>query len=330
MTRNIIRRLGYATWTIGGLLFIALLYGINQVLATPISLVQVLVLTFIYLSIYGIWLQLYRLLALRRFYTAVALLVLMLIAVGPYVYFCVYGLLPWLGEPLHRADVPFDRPQFLARLVSGMVVTAIYAGVVYLLAALRRKGRQRKAALKSHFLRNLMTATKNYASTHPGPKGVEAMQAIVALVEYPLWIGEKELTLVDWRREWAQLTHLANLMERVKGGAILQLQPPEREVPGMIPPLVWLTLVENALIHGDYGVDRPVRVVLRYQRRKLYFHCINAYTAASRQQEGTGQGWIEVRQRIGEKYVAKDRGLRMMDSGTSFHVVLMTGIPIIA
>lgn len=318
---------GHGTQIFGGLLLLAFLYGINRVLATPISLTQTIILTLLYVSAFIVWMQFYHLLALRRFLQAAGLLVLMLLAVGPYVYLCIYYLLPWMGEPLHRADVPFDAPQFFGRLVSGMVVTAISAGIFFLIRILRLRGRQRKAALKSHFVRNLLTMTQSYASTRPGPGAATATREMMGLVEYTLWIAERELTLVDWRNEWAQLVRLAALQETIRGSIVLKLHLTAINMPAMIPPLVWLTLVENALIHGAYATDQPIRVILRHRARSLYFHCINDYTDASRSRQGTGRGWKEVRQRMAEHYAATEWGWKIRDSGTRYHIVLMTGVP---
>lgn len=310
-----------------GLLLAASLYVINIALATPISLIQTFVLVLLYISAFLGLMQVYKLIAWHRYLRAAGLLFLILLCIIPYVYVCVYFLLPWLGEPLHRSDVPFDWPQFLERVLSGLTLTALSAAIFFLMEIKRLDKRQGKAALKSHFIRNLLTMTKHYIHTQLGHQPIAVSQEMMGLVEYTLWIDERELTLIDWKSEWKQLVGLARLQETLRGEKVLKLELEASHGPALIPPLVWVTLVENALTHGQFGANEPIRIILRQRSRKLYFHCINQYSTLSRSQGGTGKGLKDVHQRLATHFTASEWGCKIMDNGTYYHLLLMTGVP---
>lgn len=301
---------------LGGVCYGVAIYLINGYLRSPTVALQCLILALAFTGMAWSWMvMVYRFIAGTHRAALIHLLTHVLL-IAPYIFVWVYGILPLLGQPIHLENIPFDPVQFLSRAFSAGFMTAGFSVVYFLgmmllspkrllpdrtvlkrlLAALDDRGSNRP--ISTHFLRNMMLSVGDYAATLPGAKGKKAISTWIALLEYVMDTTERELLLVDWRREWEQVGHLATLASVTHGASVVRLQqpayPPSRSAMTMVPALSWLTLLENALLHGEYAEAQPILIELISTPSSIVFSCQNAYSKQSQrhQGQGTGLAWL--------------------------------------
>lgn len=320
----------------GGLIYGVFVYGINQWLGMPVSPVQTGVLALGFAGLSGAWLWIYYSLGGAHYGRAVIGLAAIILLSGPYIYCWVYGVLPYLGQPIHTPDMYFDLPQFIYRVLSTLALTGACTGLYFLpvMAHRHRKSRRRDMqvlgqlkerlemkgghrTLSTHFLRNMILAVGQYAADRRGPGSAKAVKSLIHLIEYVLANERETITHVDWRREWGQVRHLATVGVLTKGSQVIRMREPKGVIIGRVPALSWLTILENALLHGDYDAHRPIRIELGYASGVLAFHCSNDYTARSRRMQGTGQGLREL---------AKRGQMEVQDTGDRYELIFRTGM----
>jgi len=133
-------------------------------------------------------------------------------------------------------------------------------------AALERELRDAKidalqAQLRPHFLFNTLNAATAYARTGDGKTAARLLEGLSELLRYALETGERDSVPLSQELEMAenyltiQSTRFADRLEVVVGDA-----GSARDLP--VPPMILQPLVENAVVHGAEGLDRPTRVVL--------------------------------------------------------------------
>lgn len=319
----------------GGLIYGIFIYMINHGHAISISVIQTIVLALAFAGLVSIWLWLYYFLDDGQYGRASIGFVGMILFSGPYIYFLVYGVLPYLGQPVHVSTMPFDPSQFVTRVLSALAISSLYTGLYFLPVmayrhrAQRRQDRIRLAELKarlsarsahrmlsSHFLHNLILSVGRFAAQRRRVNTTKAINCLIELIQYVLANEQEEKSHVDWRREWEQVQHLVTLSILTKNSPVIHLQEPQGKIMGMVTPLSWLTILENALIHGDYDAGRPITIKLTQVSGELTFQCSNAYTAASRRTGGQGLGLHEL---------AKRGQMEVKDTGSQYTLIFRTG-----
>lgn len=287
-------------------------YLVNHWVGLPVMKLQCLILALAFGFMAWSWILIIYRFIHGTYSTALIHLLIHILLSLPYIYLLVYGVLPYLDQQVHLDEVPFDIVQFMSRSISAVLLTGGFCVSYFLVMLVFRPDRliPSKTTLKrlltrigdqedsvpisTHFLRNMMVSVGDFATMHPGAKGRKALNALISLVEYVLATSAWESHRVDWRKEWEQVGNLSQLAEIIHGAEVVKLVKPTHQVGILIPVLAWLTLLENALLHGQYSGDQPICITLMPHGHTLEFICQNKYTVHSRRKygQGTGLSWL--------------------------------------
>lgn len=338
------RALPYA---IGFMIFATVHYVVNRWLGTPISVFQTSVLGILYGSQFIIVrFAVYLLWEKRSWIAGVAVLALQLMSLEHIVYAFVYGILPAKQQALHLANVPFIATQFRGRIISGYIIIligaiAIQATQSYIKSRRRKREMAQRLqsaqaqltalesskgtlAISSHFLRNMMVTVANYATHSPGLKAGEASLAFLELLEYVMQATRATSALVSIGTEWLQLENLFVLVRIKYGQHSVRVSQARSTGRGQtIPAFSWLTLVENALVHGIVSDRSPLVVTLRVSATGTAFACENSVSAAMETRKATGgHGLKLLRERL-DKTMPEQYTLTIKRASDQ-HIVLLT------
>lgn len=339
------RALPYA---IGFMIFAVVHYFINRWLGTPISVFQASVLATLYFSQFLIIrFAVYLLWEKRAWFWGVTVLVSQLLSLQHIARLFIYGILPARQEQLHVADAPFVAAQFMGRVISGYIIIlicAISAQVIQnYLKSRRRKRKMAKRlrsaedqltalenskgqlALGTHFLRNMMVTVANYATHSPGRKAGEASIAFLELLEYVMQATRTTSTLVPIGTEWHQLVNLIVLVRIKHGPRSVRVPHARRTGHGQtVPAFSWLTLAENALVHGAVSDRSPISISLEKSAMGMSFTCKNAVlTEKEERRPPGGQGLKLLRERL-EKTMPGQYTLTTQQISNQYIVLLTT------
>lgn len=328
------RALPYA---IGFMIFATVHYVVNRWLGTPISGFQATILAVLYFSQYLIALLGISLLWKRNtWWWGLAVMAIQLGTLQRVAYLFIYGILPAMQQGLHADGAPFIAAQFKGRLISGYIVVLVCAiltkaihGYVesrrlrHALAIRLRDAESDLTALETtrtqllmsgHFLRNMMVTVANYATRTPGKKAAEASQAFLELLEYVIQATRSSTMLVAASTEWHQLENML-LLARIKyGERSVRIDIGGRLSGQTLPAFSWLTLAENALVHGEVTERQPISVALEKTAAGLSFVCQNTVRPNQSQNlTSSGLGLALLRQRLertmqGQYVVTKEQG----------------------
>ncbi|MDO1448180.1 histidine kinase [Rhodocytophaga aerolata] len=155
-----------------------------------------------------------------------------------------------------------------------------------------------KYQINPHFLFNSLSFI--YSKTIPLNEEVaHAVLLLSDIMRYALGRDEDGQGKVDLMKE---ITHMRNVLEinqmRYEYTLHIQYQENISHTPIRIPPLVLITLVENAFKHGDLSdAENPLAIRLEADNKHLHFYCCNKKKKGSKELSN-GIGLNNVRQRL--------------------------------
>ena len=131
-------------------------------------------------------------------------------------------------------------------------------------------------------------------------KAGETVHKLSKLMRYLLYDSDKDLTAlgeeIQFMRNYVELMQL-----RLNDKVSLKVDLPEDPPPLLIPPLLFIPVIENAFKHGvSYREDSFIEIGMRTKRDELIFSTRNSLVAGNGEKpdEHTGIGIENVRKRL--------------------------------
>lgn len=180
-----------------------------------------------------------------------------------------------------------------------------------------------KAQLNPHFLFN--TLNNIYSLSITGSATVsKSISQLSDILDYILYHGQKELVPVTAEMKIVK-DYIA--LEMLRYNDRLKLEMEEKtEVPGLIPPLLYLSFVENAFKHGAEKTTGPVtiRISIETHVNTALFKVENQLFGAN-QNSGIGIGLGNTRRQL-DLYYPNQYSLEIKQTDNWFKIELKTPI----
>ena len=153
-----------------------------------------------------------------------------------------------------------------------------------------------KYQINPHFFMNTLNNIHALVSIDP-QKAEETIEVLSKLMRYVLYDGDKPLAPLE--KETAFLKNYVELMRiRYASRVRIELNLPEVATSKMVPPLIFVTFVENAFKHGvSYERDSFIEVNLKVEEEGVLFTCCNSRNPSEDKTCG-GVGLSNVRKRL--------------------------------
>ncbi len=157
-----------------------------------------------------------------------------------------------------------------------------------------------KAQINPHFFMNVLNNIHGMVEIDP-TKAQEMIMQLSRLMRHVLYEGSQPLTPLN--QEINFINNYVELMSRrySKKKVDIELHLPQRATEGiMIPPLLFIVLIENAFKHGiSYREQSKFYISLELQAENIVFICRNRRLTSSREQDDKGGiGLANLRKRL--------------------------------
>lgn len=163
--------------------------------------------------------------------------------------------------------------------------------------------------INPHFFMNTLNNIHALVDIDPN-EAKECILELSRLMRYILYEGSKPTIPLDKETEFLK-QYVALMRIRYQDNVRIEVNLPQ-SLPGVeIPPLLFISFVENAFKHGiSYDEDSYIEVNMEVKGDKLRFKCVNS-RHESHQDEHKGIGMENVRKRLellyGNNYVMRIR-----------------------
>ena len=243
--------------------------------------------------------------------------------------------MPWRPAPRFRHHNPWynisGREMMLFWLF--LLLLGVNVGVKYFFRTLGIKKRMQelehenlsqqlaylKFQINPHFFMNTLNNIHALVSIDPA-KAEETIEVLSKLMRYVLYDGDKPLAPLE--KETAFLNNYVELMRiRYASRVRIELHISENASKRMVPPLIFVTFVENAFKHGvSYERASFIEVNLTVNEEGVLFTCRNSCNPSEDKTHG-GVGLSNVRKRLNLIYHHNYR-LKIDQSDSVYHVCL--------
>jgi LytS/YehU family sensor histidine kinase len=202
-----------------------------------------------------------------------------------------------------------------------------------------RSNEKEKKEMEKEMLNAELALLKNQVSPHfffntlnniyslikfDSQKAGETVHKLSKLMRYLLYDSDKNLTglgeEIQFMRNYIELMQL-RLNEKVN----LQVDLPEEPPLLMIPPLLFIPVVENAFKHGvSYREDSFIEILMKIKGDEIIFRTRNSLTQGNSEKtrEHTGIGLDNVRKRLNLLF-PKSHALRIDEGADDFLVEII-------
>lgn len=243
-------------------------------------------------------------------------------------YIAIYHLFPNFGIKLYYDHVPFKTGLYLRNILPTYIKYTSYALIYYFVLkafgaiqysrqvekARYEMERERfefeqamlRAQINPHFLHNTLNFIYTEALTLSKSLS-DSIYKLSVMMRYFLENAAKGKQLVPLHKELEYLNIYLEINNRRFGGAKKVTYQFEGDPYGhAIPPLTFITLVENAFKYGDLSDPMsPMTIKIMADRRRIYFYCSNKKKTSVTQETGNHIGLKNLTKRI--KAVFRDR-----------------------
>jgi len=140
------------------------------------------------------------------------------------------------------------------------------------------------------------------------------------LMRFLLYEGDKPT--IPLEKEAGFIRHYIALMSlRFSENVEISLEADNLEKESEVPPLLFVTFVENAFKHGvSYESESFIRISIRTEKGRIRFRCVNS-RATVHPDSAHGIGLQNIRQRLGLLY-GEDYDLAVNDVGKEYEIRL--------
>ncbi len=177
-----------------------------------------------------------------------------------------------------------------------------------------------KSQLNPHFFFNTLNNLYSLSLTAPDTTPIMLLK-LAELMRYTIYKGKEEkVSLAD---EWEYIKNYVELHKiRYKNEPSIVLHANLEKGTGMIPPLILITLVENAFKHGveKLETDAFVNINLLESEHEIVFEVINNYDSSKKSSDGIGLA--NLRRRLELQYPNK-HFLEITKTDVRFNVKLI-------
>lgn len=182
-----------------------------------------------------------------------------------------------------------------------------------------------KYQINPHFFMNTLNNIHALVDIN-AEKAKTTLLELSKLMRYVLYEGSNRTILLSKEVEF--LKHYVALMRlRYTDKVAIEMDMPTRVPEVQIPPLLFISFVENAFKHGiSYQSASFIRLLMKLESGELFFRCINSRHAKN-EDPHSGIGLENVRKRLKLLY-GNDYSLNIADKSEAFEVLLV--IPVSA
>lgn len=281
-------------------------YLLNRLMIPDISLASVLGFEVLFLALcYSFSRILDLLFSPRYWYWGVAMLMLFSFTASIAAYYYIYEVMPLADMQITRTDAAFDVREFLQNCILGLFRAFTYGMIYFVLKRLKTEARERILELERRL------AAERYAAKQEAEKNVLRTATLTAQI-YPHFLDNaftmvagmaaerKDAVMMDTvlklsglmgylskqAKTFDQLVYLIEELKQVD--ILLEMVCQQRDNPSVvlkeqsgvarplaIPPLILLTLIENAIKYGEITPQNPLEVYVSFENSCFVFSCRN-------------------------------------------------------
>lgn len=218
-------------------------------------------------------------------------------------------------DPNRGPRPPFDITPPLLKLILALCMLALNLVIAYYFRlqirerAMRELEKQNlkqeldylKYQINPHFFMNTLNNIHALVDIDP-ELAKSTILELSKLMRFVLYEGSK--STIRLSREIEFLNHYISLMRlRYSDNVMIQVDLPH-DVPGIeIPPLLFISFIENAFKHGiSYQNESFINVSLTVEDHQITFECINSLHASTHQDSYSGIGLENIRKRLNLLY----------------------------
>lgn len=283
-----------------------IIYGLNRLMMPHITWWSVLGFEVFFVAIcFGFKYLLDVLFSPKYWYIGCSLMVLFAFSVSVAAYYYLYRVMPSLGMRITRPHVAFNEREFIQNCLLGLLRAGIYGLLYFVLKRYKKEAKEKIDALEKavnaerharkvqeelngmitmvltaqinpHFCRNAFTLLEAMAVARGYWDMVEVIQDLSTLMSYLAGHAAEFEQLIYVKKELHQVELFAKLIRKQKGAdEAVRLITDGKPFSLTIPPMVLLTLLENAYKYGDISVKHPLEVTVQWQHNAVVFSCRN-------------------------------------------------------
>jgi Histidine kinase/GHKL domain len=180
-----------------------------------------------------------------------------------------------------------------------------------------------RAQINPHFLYNTLNNFYSEAVTANQPNLAEGLHNLSKIMRYSLETTQGD-QLVPLEMEVAQLKRVIAIHQlRFGGKAHISFKADGPLANAQMAPLVFVTLLENALKHGDANnADSPIALWLSVDAQRIYFTISNKKAAAPAIEDSHGIGLRNIEKRLQAVY-GNNYQFGIEDKTYSYQVMLV-------
>lgn len=325
---------------------------LNRLMIPDISLASVLGFEVFFLVLcYSFSRLLDLLFSPRYWYYGVAILMLFSFTASIAAYYYIYEVMPLADLQITRTDAVFDVREFLQNCILGLFRAFTYGMIYFVLKRLKSEARGRilelerrlaaeryaakqeaeKNVLKTatltaqiypHFLDNAFTMVAGMAAARNDTVMVDTVVNLSGLMRYVSKQAKTFDQLVYLDEELKQVDILLGMVCQQWGNLnLVQKEQSGVARPLAIPPLILLTLIENAIKYGEITPENPLEVYVGFKNSHFVFGCRNRKKKDLIGIESTKIGLQNISHRL--RLLMSDRfDLQIADDGAWFKVTL--------
>lgn len=342
----------FLLYTIPILLYCFVSFLLNRLMIPDISLISVLGFeVFFLLLCYSFSRLLDLLFSPQYWYWGAGILMLFSFTASIAAYYYIYEVMPLADMQITREDAAFNVREFLQNCILGLFRAFTYGMMYFVLKRLKREARGRIFELERRL------AAERYAAKQEAEKNVLRTATLTAQI-YPHFLDNaftmvagmaaerNDTVMMDTvlnlsglmgylskqAKTFDQLVYLTEELKQVDIllGMVCQQREDLRVVqktlagvpqPLAIPPLILLTLIENAIKYGEITLNNPLEVYMGFENSHFVFSCRNRKKKSLIGGESTKVGLQNISHRL--HLLMPDRfELQIADEGPWFKVTL--------
>jgi two-component system, LytTR family, sensor kinase len=179
------------------------------------------------------------------------------------------------------------------------------------------------AQIHPHFLHNGFSLMQSRALHHQDELLEKAVTYLSSIMDYALQCSRSDMPVVLLRRELDYLESMIALVHLKHHSEECLLFTLEGNIRGLaIPPFLFITIVENAIKHGEVSAEDPVRISLKISNSIIYFTCSNKKKRVIHDVTSNGTGLLNVEKRLSILF-PNNYSLKTDNTGDYFHLNLI-------
>lgn len=192
-------------------------------------------------------------------------------------------------------------------------------------ARLQQELKYLKAQLNPHFFMNMLNNIHGMVEIDP-PAAQETIMDLSHLMRYVLYEGAKEYIPLSTETDFIT-TYITLMRKRYSTKKIsidLRLPPPQQTGKILLPPLLFIVIIENAFKHGvSYLQHSSFFISMDIDSRNIRFFCRNSRFVRPDNKKYSGIGLKNLRKRLDLLY-GQNYSLEIDESNETIYIATLT------